>query len=1281
MAKKKVLRGRKPKQRPRPAKQKPKARKKSRAKNIETGTLALRIPLPHGRAISAEEFEIEVGRAFSVESFVSLCNAIAWSIGSWVKGLAQLSFTERVNVADNGIDAEWTLECPLSTRPTQIVVPGWNVFQYKKRDVTAQGRQRTLTALVSNIKGALRDLEQRASKKPDRYVLCTNVHLTRADKVRLEKSIRWKYKGNCHVLVLGASELSAFTNDLPHLRSGYFSTSEFGAWALAWNAHRRQKLLGTNIELIGRDQILKELTSAIDDPSVQVLLISGAHQIGKSRLVFEATKHRQLEAVVGLDPLSITTTDLLGLQGNVSGVLVIIEDVEADTATQLANVALGQTKLKLILTVPTSDPALAVNFGLDKRVKHIPIDGISDQDASSLLRIAGAKFDYSVESWVIQQTGGNPGILLAAAQIADLRSKAESFTDQIARSFENKIKAICGEKGLTALRVVSLLTHLGFRDAKADDLAIVSEFLGSRQDEVWDSIKGLTAAGVVRIQGSFLETIPVLLANYEAFAAIRGKSGALPQLLKQLDHDGQRRLIRRLRVLQGPEINKFWDEFFGKDKEFGNFDAALDHGDLLRMISSGVPDRVGQLINAGLSKLPYEGRTKLTGDQRRDLMWTLEELLFRKRTSESALRSISLLAEAENEGIRNNATGVFKECFNPLHPQFPLSLERRLTVLREGLAPDKSEQMNILAVKGIAEAFNFHGTVALRRSDGAVPLDSRPEMKWGEMWEYWKDLATLAWETCRSKRQTVSEQACSALPRILYGLVAQTPPLDAARFCKTVVDEVLTEKLHISLNELCADLILGQQVADSYLQDHPRYAEAKEASKILSGIVVTIEGSSFDVRLKRWVGGWQSGKHETTANGNVLFESDKKIEALSRECAENRELLTDELLDWLLSSDGKQSWTFFHHLGRFDLVGTFKKQLEVAAQSSNGAVAFGAYVGGLAAHSPDIVEDHLDQLAQEKKVCGLALLYASAHRPGYRRSVDRIRNLILENRIEGATTARALSGGGWSKNLTNDECYDLLSAIAGPTLSEAAAVIDVLAMWAGYYGKPLEGKLADLAWHSLEATPAKVPVYDADLLAATLVNNDPDRAFRLLEMLMNQPHHIDGWQPIDHHNTRKFWDALHKFDKSRLLRVVFDLDFEGITKASSISWNLPELIEWDKDSEELKALAQEDESKAMLVLDCVPRPGLWPLALELLQRFPDSKRIRQIVASRARHDREVIVGSMSSHYESCASDIKRIMDDPKTPLSVHSFLREMLNGFQEAARREKRTEEDEAINW
>ena len=115
--------------------------KQASLKNEEQAAISPRAPLPHGRALAAEEFELEVGRVFSVERFASLCNAIAWCVGSR-NGLPQLSFTERVNVSDNGIDAEWNLELPSTTIETPIAGSGWNVFQYKKRDVSAQGRKR-----------------------------------------------------------------------------------------------------------------------------------------------------------------------------------------------------------------------------------------------------------------------------------------------------------------------------------------------------------------------------------------------------------------------------------------------------------------------------------------------------------------------------------------------------------------------------------------------------------------------------------------------------------------------------------------------------------------------------------------------------------------------------------------------------------------------------------------------------------------------------------------------------------------------------------------------------------------------------------------------------------------------------------------------------------------------------------------------------------------------------------------------------------------------------------
>jgi hypothetical protein len=63
----------------------------------------------HGRAISSEEIETGIGREFGdTKRFPSLCNSLAWA---YAKGISASlpSFTERVNVADLGIDAEWAV--------------------------------------------------------------------------------------------------------------------------------------------------------------------------------------------------------------------------------------------------------------------------------------------------------------------------------------------------------------------------------------------------------------------------------------------------------------------------------------------------------------------------------------------------------------------------------------------------------------------------------------------------------------------------------------------------------------------------------------------------------------------------------------------------------------------------------------------------------------------------------------------------------------------------------------------------------------------------------------------------------------------------------------------------------------------------------------------------------------------------------------------------------------------------------------------------------------------
>ena len=83
------------------------------------------------------------------------CNAIALAQAS-DRGRRQPipAFTERVNVADNGIDAEWEREFTadeLGSVPGSYLRTGSNVFQYKKREAGRGNRNKGIAALVGHV--------------------------------------------------------------------------------------------------------------------------------------------------------------------------------------------------------------------------------------------------------------------------------------------------------------------------------------------------------------------------------------------------------------------------------------------------------------------------------------------------------------------------------------------------------------------------------------------------------------------------------------------------------------------------------------------------------------------------------------------------------------------------------------------------------------------------------------------------------------------------------------------------------------------------------------------------------------------------------------------------------------------------------------------------------------------------------------------------------------------------------------------------------------------------
>lgn len=1255
--------------------------------------------LVHGQRITAEEIERIVSRRFTPQAFASLCNAVAWA-SSRRRCSSLPSFTERVNVKDGGIDAEWQAELPDDDNySSPLLGPGWNVFQYKRRDIFAAGREQAFSSLKAGLKGAARDLSERTSRRPDRYVLFANLdltHFTPAEKAaspqeaELRESVLEGYDrpDDVHVEIVGAAELAALLNDCPHLRSAYFTPDRFSTWERSWADHRQQKPFGKSVELVGRATELEEVRFCIDDPNVRAVVLCGPADIGKTRLALEATKHRSVETVVALEP-SMSVSDLLALKSS-GEPIVIVEDPEPQLAQAFVDQALANSDLKLLITFPTMQDAPRPSFGRDNRVQIIQVKSFSELEAGELLKAAGAAFDYGLASWIIEQAGGTPGILLAAASLGpELRREASVFVDEVGTAFEGRVRRELGDRAIDVLRLLSLLTHVGVRGVHANEINLICTIFGGdlNPNAVLNYLPRLQAAGLVYRRGSYVEVRPPVLANRLAASALLGRSEQLLDLLCSLDPRAKSRLARRLQALGSDEAKRLGDALCSPHGLLINLHSALAFGYLLRLATATVPERAARLIEDGLKAMALDERLLIRGDARRELMWILDELLFRKKTSAVAIRCLALLAEAETESWANNATGVLCECFHPRHPQVPLPLQERLTLIKWILSPEHSAALRIIGVKAIESSLRRTISVALRRGSGAQPLDTRPSVTFGEIWDYIEAEVDLVMAAAKSEEAEVAQSARNALPRVLAECAIQIPPQRGVPKLESSIGWILEGEVALSVSDFADALRLVLEVFHQRRNEAEgeRRLELEEYVRKIGTLMHRLDQADFPTRLKRWAGNRTRAhdEYEVDSSGRRVYRGEKELRALAEEVVDSPAALTDELLIWLCSDEAGNSWRFFSYLGMVDLERTWLSSIERVGASDSGATAFAAYFGAVGRADPGFVGNRLDELTQERRVTAEAIVRATGHLGGDSAGIQRVETLISEKRVNPVDVERTLVCWGFIDSLSPEEYLRLLKAIAGPDLENAVAAIDFLGMWL-HDERPIEGELVEFAWRCLEAAPTVSfnEHYDCDQLASKLAQADIERGFHLLEKLLMQPHDSNSWNPLERHGQNRFWDVLRKADAEHAFRVVFSLALTDPFVRFRVTWHLPQMIDQENDADSLVAFALESEEKAELVCQCITsgRPGFWPIALRIIATYPSDRRIQSALASAVEQMGSVIWGPQSAHLEKRREEVVRVQNDPATPRVARPWLEQLEERLSARRDHEVLSERDEQVD-
>ena len=115
----------------------------------------------------------------------------------------------------------------------------------------------------------------------------------------------------------------------------------------------------------------------------------------------------------------------------------------------------------------------------DPRVRSIEVPPLTDSDSGALLAATKVKFAAGLESWVLDQASGNPGLLILAARNAKVITGTNiPLGDTVSQSIIKQIRAELGPERLDSLQLLSLLDPFSLDSGPQSEIAVLCRNAG-----------------------------------------------------------------------------------------------------------------------------------------------------------------------------------------------------------------------------------------------------------------------------------------------------------------------------------------------------------------------------------------------------------------------------------------------------------------------------------------------------------------------------------------------------------------------------------------------------------------------------------------------------------------------------------------------------------------------------------------------------------------------------------------------------------------------------------
>ncbi|MDF2454431.1 MAG: hypothetical protein K0R51_424 [Cytophagaceae bacterium] len=412
--------------------------------------------------------------------------------------------------------------------------------------------------------------------------------------------------------------------------------------------------------------------------------------------------------------------------------------------------------------------------------------------------------------------------------------------------------------------------------------------------------------------------------------------------MRELDHmDKAKSIVKELYGVGGP---------FGTAEVLNTKLGSL----LFRYVVEVNPEVTVQALNKAIESLDKAEIFNLK-EGRRNLVWALEKLCFRKETFEMAAKILYSFAVSENETWGNNSINQFSQLFQSQLAGTEVNLEERIKIIRWGLEKKDIDytRIAILALsKGIqSSARRIVG--AERQGNSVILIDYRPSGK--EILLYWNEILSIL-TTIAITDIINSDLAKEKIASAIRVLIREGQISLVEESINTIIDK--TSNLWIDASKaLRITLAYEKDLGEGIIRRIEVLIDRLTPKDIKNKILLT-------VTKPEWT------KYEPDSSGNIIDQAVLNVEQLVKQIIEEKIDIEDFLVD-VLKGEQRLGFAFGKSIGKLDansrkLIETAFDVLKTISLTDQNPEFIAGILFGL--EDPEFFRNKIDEIIADERI-------------------------------------------------------------------------------------------------------------------------------------------------------------------------------------------------------------------------------------------------------------------------------------------------------------------------